>query len=326
MVDAMAWLTHLNRDNATKLKPVPLDSGSVAGLMLGTPKMDLRKRNWKFVPGAIADNLTSHGGNYSNDGQTKMTELLHAGAAMTSGTVMEPYSLQAKFPLPMMYGYYASGATAIEAFYLSIACPYQLLIVGDPLAQPFSQPPDDLVTMEEIKTENEGSTIQIKRQASTTTKLHSPTGAVEVYIEGRLAKRLPPIEGVNLNLPKNLQGAIEFRTVLIGRDALQPRASHAASFLLGDPMKIPTASTDQQSATVSVRCKGADSIDLMHHGVVIDTVKGESGKIAVAQKKWGGGPIRLRPVAKFGDLSIFGQAVTIELPVVVNSDPPIAKS
>jgi hypothetical protein len=316
-VDAMAWLKHLNRKNVTKLKATPNDSGPVVGLMLGTATMKLRNRNWEFVPGAIADNLTSHGGNYMAKGQTKMTELLHAGAAMTSGTVMEPYSVQAKFPLPMMYGYYASGVTAIEAFYLSVACPYQLLIAGDPLAQPYSQPPGDAMTMQEIKTEHDGTTIEIKRQASSKSKLRSPTGAIEIYIEGKLAQRMPPFEGLSLNLPKNLQGAIEFRTVLIGRDALQPRAFKIHNFLLGDQTEIPTATTDQQTSIVSVRCKGADSIDLMHHGEVIDTVEGQAGKITVDPQEWGGGPVRVRPVAKVGAKSIIGQALVIQLPVAV---------
>ena len=42
---------------------------------------------------------------------------------MSSGTVAEPYALQFKFPLPMMYGYYAKGVSAIEAFYLSVTSP-----------------------------------------------------------------------------------------------------------------------------------------------------------------------------------------------------------
>jgi hypothetical protein len=40
-----------------------------------------------------------------------------------------------------MYVYYAEGATLVEAFYLSVTSPYQLLIVGDPLCKPFSHAP-----------------------------------------------------------------------------------------------------------------------------------------------------------------------------------------
>ncbi len=144
---ARDWLTHLGITNATTIGAVPKNTGKCVGLMLGTATINLENRKWEFVPGAISDNLTSHGGNYTTAGQTKLTALLHAGAAMSSGTVAEPYSIQAKFPLPIMYGYYASGVTALEAFYLSVASPYQLLIVGDPLAQPFAHTPNDTMTL-----------------------------------------------------------------------------------------------------------------------------------------------------------------------------------
>lgn len=74
-------------------------------------------------------------------GQTKCTQLLKAGAAGTSGTVTEPFALQSKFPTPYLYVHYAKGASLVEAFYQSVTGPYQLLIVGDPLCQPFSNAP-----------------------------------------------------------------------------------------------------------------------------------------------------------------------------------------
>ncbi len=61
-------------------------------------------------PGAIGDNLTSLGGVMTpGSGQTKLTEYLRYGAAGGSGAVYEPYSIQAKFPHPMIHAHYASG-------------------------------------------------------------------------------------------------------------------------------------------------------------------------------------------------------------------------
>ena len=60
-------------------------------------------------------------------------EFLRHGAAGSSGTVTEPYAIQAKFPTPFIQTVYAHGYTLGEAFYQSVSGPYQLLIVGDAL-------------------------------------------------------------------------------------------------------------------------------------------------------------------------------------------------
>lgn len=122
---------------------LPRNKPSVLGAQLGTPSFDWSTSGSQLVAGAIVENLTSHGGVMKTaSGQTKLTRLIEAGAAGSSGTVSEPYALQPKFPHPRLYVHYARGASLAEAFYMSVASPYQLLIVGDPLCQPFSNAPD----------------------------------------------------------------------------------------------------------------------------------------------------------------------------------------
>jgi len=72
------------------------------------------------LPGAIAESLTSYGGHFDHGGQTKLTEFLRHGAAGSSGAVQEPWSIQAKFPVPLLHAYYADGCSLAEAFYQSI--------------------------------------------------------------------------------------------------------------------------------------------------------------------------------------------------------------
>ncbi|GBE45154.1 hypothetical protein BMS3Bbin11_00234 [bacterium BMS3Bbin11] len=91
-----------------------------------------------MLPGAIADSFTSYGGDFDKIQQTKLTEFLRQGAAGSSGAVTEPYNFPQKFPLPLMHYYYAMGSSLAEAWYQAVASPYQTILVGDPLAQPFA--------------------------------------------------------------------------------------------------------------------------------------------------------------------------------------------
>jgi uncharacterized protein (TIGR03790 family) len=94
-----------------------------------------------FVPGAMADSLTSYGGVlYTPNDHTTLLVFLNAGACGSYGTVVEPCAYLEKFPSPEDYFYQARGFSLAECYYLSLANPYQGLIVGEPLAAPFAKP------------------------------------------------------------------------------------------------------------------------------------------------------------------------------------------
>jgi uncharacterized protein (TIGR03790 family) len=94
-----------------------------------------------FVPGAMADSLTSFGGViFGPNDQTSLLAFIGAGAAGSYGTVSEPTANTAKFPSPQNYFYQARGFTLAECYYQSLYVPLQGLIVGEPLAAPFAQP------------------------------------------------------------------------------------------------------------------------------------------------------------------------------------------
>jgi len=94
----------------------------------------------EFKPGALADHLTSGGGSLEGPGGFQMSVLrwLEAGAVASYGTVSEPCNHRQKFPLPVAAMFhYLLGATAIEAYWKSVAWPGEGLFVGEPLASPF---------------------------------------------------------------------------------------------------------------------------------------------------------------------------------------------
>ncbi|MDO8597719.1 MAG: TIGR03790 family protein [Sulfuricaulis sp.] len=94
-----------------------------------------------FVPGAIADHLTSAGGMLTDSSQMSALRWLEAGATGSYGTVIEPCNMPQKFPHPVLViGRYLQGETLIEAYWKSVLMPGQGIFIGEPLAAPFRRP------------------------------------------------------------------------------------------------------------------------------------------------------------------------------------------
>jgi uncharacterized protein (TIGR03790 family) len=95
----------------------------------------------RWVPGALADHLTSFGGLLGHQGgQTTALDWIASGATASYGTVSEPCSHPQKFPHPqVLLLHYAQGSSAIEAYWKSVAWPQQGVFVGEPLAAPFAR-------------------------------------------------------------------------------------------------------------------------------------------------------------------------------------------
>ncbi|MDR4517639.1 MAG: TIGR03790 family protein [Nitrosomonas sp.] len=92
----------------------------------------------RFLPGAIADHLTSLGGDLFGDQQMSILKWLNAGATASYGTVVEPCAFPQKFPQPgIVIDRYTRGESLIEAYWKSVAWPGQGVFVGEPMAAPF---------------------------------------------------------------------------------------------------------------------------------------------------------------------------------------------
>lgn len=92
----------------------------------------------RFMPGALADHFTSTGGDLLGTSQMSILRWLDAGATASYGTVSEPCNHWQKFPHPgVLLKNYLAGATAVEAYWKSVAWPAQGLVIGEPLAAPY---------------------------------------------------------------------------------------------------------------------------------------------------------------------------------------------
>ena len=94
-----------------------------------------------YLPGAIADHLTSAGGILtSTSGQMSALRWLEAGATASYGTVIEPCNYSSKFPrVSTLLPFYFRGNTLLEAYWKSVRRPGEGIFVGEPLARPWGR-------------------------------------------------------------------------------------------------------------------------------------------------------------------------------------------
>ncbi len=91
-----------------------------------------------YLPGAVADHLTSAGGMLTDSSQMSALRWIEAGATGSYGAVVEPCNFLEKFPNPyILMVKYLTGEPLILAYWKSVAMPGQGIFIGDPLASPF---------------------------------------------------------------------------------------------------------------------------------------------------------------------------------------------
>lgn len=122
---------------ARLVETLPPASRDILGVMMGSAVVNPDRDNG-YRPGCMAEHLTSLAGAFEHDGQTKLSVWIRAGATASAGTVVEPMAIWRKFPHARFYVHYAAGCSIMESFFQAVASPLQILLVGDPLAQPWA--------------------------------------------------------------------------------------------------------------------------------------------------------------------------------------------
>lgn len=277
---------------------LPQGAKDVLGIMTGSQYVKINEANLRLMPGSIVDNLTSYGGMLeAKPWQTPISEYLRAGAAGAAGTVFEPLALQAKFALPSLFIHYARGCSLAEAYYQSVAGPYMLLVVGDPLCQPFAIAPK--VMIEGIKPGQEvkgALAIKVVASAGPLGKV----GALELFVDGRLIARFPPGTAPQIDTTKLVDGYHELRVVAINGDAIESRGRQVLPIVVnnhGRKLEL-TATAPSYAATEMVRIKaaqaGAETIVVRQNRREVARFQGGQGEADVLAATLGRGPVLLQ--------------------------------
>ena len=275
---------------------MPNSGKSCAGVMMGAADFSWASSGATLLPGSIADNLTSLGGAMTTSSQTKCTEFLRFGAAASSGAVTEPYSIQNKFPHPMIHVHYVDGLTAAEAFYSSVTCPYQLLIVGDPLCQPFADPPRFTLTH---KLESKKLAIAIQLQNQSADSESEPDG-IQLYVDGILRGQAPYDPSIHVNLDGTKLGQYEVRVAVLKGQRVQQTFEQSLSFVLDDPegqlIRLSGPATwklsDEKPLSVFIE-KHACDVTILQGLETLGTIKAGETTLELSPNQVGYGPVKL---------------------------------
>jgi hypothetical protein len=281
---------------------LPTAALDIMGLMMGTQSFDFLASRSVILPGAICEHLTSSGGVLTTNGaQTPLTDFLKHGAAGASGTVVEPLAIQAKFPLPSLHLHYVRGCSLAESFYQSISSPYQLLIVGDPLCQPWAVFPDVKVGGIEAGKVLSG-TVDVAPLA--TSAAGRRVGKFELFVDGRVVARSDPGKAISLDTTNLSDGYHELRIVGIEEGAIETQGRAVAPIMVdnrGAKLEITVTPRGSVSATamlrVSVRQPGATAIAIRQNSRQLARVEGEAGDVEIAAADLGRGPTALQAIS-----------------------------
>ncbi len=280
----------------------PRGRDDILGLTLGTPNVPLKQSGSTILPGAICDNLTSYGGALEErTNQTPLTDFLRFGAAAASGTVVEPYLIPAKFPFPFLHVHYVRGCSLAESFYQSVAGPYQLLIVGDPLCRPWAFRPKISVEGADLTKPLQG-VVTLKPTADWSGQRQ--TGGFELFVDGQRRTSCKPGETLRLDTRSLVDGYHELRVVATEDDPVESQGevrfsihtnNYGREIRFSIEPQTPTIGSDE-SLRLTADAPGAEQIAFFQASRLLGTVRGQSGTLTVRCEKLGHGPVLLRAV------------------------------
>ena len=275
---------------------LPIGRQDVIGAVVGARRYEWHGTNSRLLPGAIAETLTSSGGNFDNPKQTKLTEFLRYGAAGSSGAVVEPYAFQSKFPVPLIHAWYADGCSLAESFYQSVKMPYQLIIVGDPLARPFASFADVKLNSPSLRHPWSGI-VTIKTDIRTVPE--KPVGKLEFWVDGQYQFDAPVNEEFSWDTRTVEDGSHDIRLVAIEDSSIETRSftRFVARVFNSDHRvdldNISRPITYEDTVDVTGTAPEAERIEIIRGYQVLGVaaVKGSGWRISIPARSFGMGPV-----------------------------------
>jgi hypothetical protein len=217
-----------------------------------------------------------------------------------------------------MHSSYAAGLTAAEAYYSSLSGPYQLLIAGDPLCQPFATPPrfqvDGLQMGDRINERT--SMIELKPiDDSQPNKIRH----IALLLNGQFKGKIAFPSKVNITGQKLTPGAHELR--FIGTDDTRIESRWETSFwVISGPDESQVRFSGPKSWKASDRkplvvnvigSNPKNPVEIRHDKTKITNVESGKNTCEIPVDKLGTGPVRLQAVEFVGMTEVASIPITV---------------
>lgn len=298
----------------------PEGKQDIIGLTTGAIVFDIPGSRCRMLPGSIGDNLTSAGGMLDiGTNQTSLTDFLLNGAAGACGTVYEPLNYPQKFPSPFIHVHYAHGCSLAEAFYQSIHGPFQQLIVGDPLCQPWATFPEvNVVGLTDGDFAKGTITLSPSSPANSTTSVRF----FELFVDGARRKRCRPGQEFSLDTTTLADGHHELRVVAIDNTPIETQGrwignvvvkngSNAVQLTVANLTDIQNKAADH--VAVRVLSTQKNPVAVLHNGRKLAETRQGNGSVSIPIDKLGTGPITLQANVD-GQPGLFSKPISFTLP------------
>jgi tetratricopeptide (TPR) repeat protein len=299
---------------------LPEKKDDVAGAMVGSAGVDWGKSGSTILPGAICEHLTSFGGiMLEGAGQTPLSEFLRYGAAGSSGTVVEPMALQAKFPCAFLHLHYARGSSLAEAFYQSLLGPYQLLVVGDALCQPWAKRLSIEVPGVQPGQRVSGQLV-LEPRVSDAGNANAAADHFEVFIDGKRLVTERASQRFTVDTNAIGDGWHELRVVAIAAGLLETQSRVILPLIVDNRGGSLTLARENTAArevpfgeplVVRAKAPNAKSITILHNGRILGTIGGADGTLNVDTRTLGLGPVALQASTRLAAQTSFSAPLEI---------------
>jgi formylglycine-generating enzyme required for sulfatase activity len=290
--------------------------------IVGVYTLEAPEAQGRMVPGAI-----TYCGAIQNGNQQALKTLanfVHLGAGGGAVSLGSIYPAKEKLPSPTLFVHYTRGASLAESYYLSSLDPSRLIVVGDPLAQPWARAPKV-----EAAGITAGKTIRgrLTLQPRPVRGDHTPVDHYELFVDGKRQAMCKPSGVLPLDTAQFPDGHHLLTIVAIGAKPLYSQGRQTLPVLIANQggasirvkpyrLKVPW----NEPLTFEVTMPEAQSIAFYHNGRNVSQIEDSKGKIILEAGLLGGGHITLQPMAQRSSSSsaqqphqVWGEPIRLEI-------------